>query len=177
MGKQYQKLEQRDIDFIQAQKLFYIASSSGKEVNLSPKGYDTLRVLDESTLLFASLPGSGNRTYRDAANSGEFTLVFNAFEGAPLILRLFCKAEIIKERDEHFKTCLDLFHLRQGIVRNLFLFHIYAVESSCGMSVPYMEYKGERDELKEWAVDMDKRDQLEAYKDKHFTPPDLSKLD
>lgn len=176
MGKQYKKLEQRDIEFIKAQKLFYIASSSGKEVNLSPKGYDTLRVLDESTLLYTGLPGSGNRTYRDAANDGEFTLVFHAFEGAPLILRLFCKAEIIEEGDECFQTYLNLYTLHQGIVRNLFLFHIYAVESSCGMSVPYMEYRGDRNALKEWVLEMDRRDALEEYKQKHFTPPDLSKL-
>ncbi|MDM5271796.1 pyridoxamine 5'-phosphate oxidase family protein [Sulfurovum sp. zt1-1] len=176
MGKQYRKLEQRDIEFIKIQKMFYIASTSGQEVNLSPKGYDTIRVLDESTLLFASLPGSGNRTYRDAVNDGEFTLLFNAFEGAPLILRLFCKTEIIEESDKRYHSYLEYFNLRKGIIRNLFLFHIYAVESSCGMSVPYMEYKGERDELKEWAVDMNRRDQLNEYNDKHFTPPDLSKL-
>ncbi|UFH60232.1 pyridoxamine 5'-phosphate oxidase family protein [Sulfurovum mangrovi] len=177
MGKQYQKLEQRDIEFIKAQKIFYLASSSGKEVNLSPKGYDTMRVLDESSLLFASLPGSGNRTYRDALNDGEFTIVFNAFEGAPLILRLFCKAQIIQESDEHYESYLECFNLHKGIIRNLFLFHIYAVESSCGMSVPYMEYKNDREELKEWAVDMDRRDQLGEYNEKHFIPPDLSKLD
>lgn len=176
MGKQYKTLQPRDIDFIQAQKLFYIASSSGKEVNLSPKGYDSIRVVDASTLLYLSLPGSGNRTNRDAVNEGEFTLVFNAYEGAPLILRLFCKAEVIDKEDERYQAYLDLFNIREGIVRNLFLFRIYAVESSCGMSVPYYEYKGERDELKEWAVDMDRRGKLEEYNEKKFTPPDLGKL-
>lgn len=176
MGKQYKTLQPRDIDFIKAQKLFYIASSSGKEVNLSPKGYDSIRVLDASTLLYLSLPGSSNRTYRDTVNDGEFTLVFNAFEGAPLILRLFCKAEVMDKEDERYQTYLDLFNTKESIIRNLFLFHIYAVESSCGMSIPVMEYKEERNELKEWAVDMDRRGKLEEYNEKKFTPPDLGKL-
>ena len=79
MGKQYKQLKEKDIAFIQEQKLFYLASCSGAEVNLSPKGYDSIRVLDASTLLFMQYPGSGNRTYRDADAGGEVTLVFNAF--------------------------------------------------------------------------------------------------
>lgn len=177
MGKQYKALQQRDIDFIKAQKLFYIASSSGGEVNLSPKGYDSIRVLDENTLLYADMPGSGNRTYRDAVNNGEFTLLFNAFEGGALILRLFCKAKVVKKEDQIHKEYLDLFSMKESIIRNLFVFQIYAVESSCGMGIPYMVYKGERDELKAWAIDMDRKDRLEAYKEKHATPPDLSNLD
>jgi len=38
MGKQYKHLAQEDIVCINVQKLFYIASSSAKEVNLSLKG-------------------------------------------------------------------------------------------------------------------------------------------
>lgn len=95
MGKQYKKLTQEDMAFIKEQKLFYIASCSGGEVNLSPKGYDSIRVLNANSLLFMQYPGSGNRTYRDVANGGEVTLVFNAFNGDAKILRLFCKAEIV----------------------------------------------------------------------------------
>jgi len=176
MGKQYKTLKANDIEFIQKQKLFYIASCSGGEVNLSPKGYDTIRVVDEETLIFASYPGSGNRTYRDAANEGEFTLVFNAFEGGAMILRLFCKAEIIDKEHPKYPSYLELFTIKESVIRNLFAFHIYAVESSCGMSVPYYEYKGERNELKEWALDMDSKDKLEAYKAKRFNPPNLHNL-
>jgi len=104
LGKQYKKLTDKDIKFIQEQKLFYLASASNKEVNLSPKGYDSIRVLGNTTILFMSYPGSANRTYRDAVNNGKFTLVFNAFEGKPKILRLFCKAEIVENKVMRFKT-------------------------------------------------------------------------
>jgi CO dehydrogenase/acetyl-CoA synthase beta subunit len=59
MGKQYQVLTDENINFIKKQKVFYIASSSGKEVNLSPKGYDSIRVINNSKLIFLNLVGSG----------------------------------------------------------------------------------------------------------------------
>lgn len=52
MGKQYKNLTDKDIEFIKTQKLFYLASCSGNEVNLSPKGYDTIRVMNHNTLIF-----------------------------------------------------------------------------------------------------------------------------
>ena len=176
MGKQYKNLTNADIEFIKKQKLFYLASSSGNEVNLAPKGYDTIRVLDESTLVFLNYPGSGNRTYADAKADGEFTLVFNAFEGSAKILRLFCKATIVEAKSKKFYTYLELFAEKEGLVRDFFEFSIYAVESSCGMSVPFMEYKGERTALKDWVVKMDASGKLQEYKEKNFTPPDLKNL-
>ncbi|NOR58542.1 MAG: pyridoxamine 5'-phosphate oxidase family protein [Sulfurimonas sp.] len=176
MGSQYKNLKDADIEFIKAQKLFYLASASDKEVNLSPKGYDSIRVLDNSQLVFMNYPGSGNRTYTDAKNGGEFTLVFNAYEGKAKILRLFCKADIVEAKSDKFYEYLELFGERERLVRDFFEFSIYAVESSCGESVPYMEYKKERESLKEWVVKMDKNDKLQAYKEKNATPPDLKSL-
>ncbi|MBU1657562.1 pyridoxamine 5'-phosphate oxidase family protein [bacterium] len=176
MGKQYKSLTSADGEFIKKQKLFYLASCSGKEVNLSPKGYDTLRVLDENTLVFLNYPGSGNRSYADAQAEGEFTLVFNAYEGKAKILRLFCKATVIENKSENFYEYLELFKENENLVRDIFVFHIYAVESSCGESVPFMEYKGERNALKEWVVKMDASNKLEEYKKNHLVPPSLKNL-
>lgn len=176
MGKQYKSLTDDDREFIKEQKLFYIASCSGKEVNLSPKGYDTLRVIDEKTLVFLSYPGSGNRTYSDALNDGEFTLVFNAYEGVAKILRLFCKAKAIESQSEKFYEYVELFSEKESIVRDFFEFSLYAVESSCGESVPFMEYKSDRNALRDWAVSMDEKGNLKEYKEKHFVPVDLKNL-
>jgi hypothetical protein len=173
MGQQYKSLQTRDIEFIKQQKLFYIASCADSEVNLSPKGYDTLRVLNQDRLLFASYPGSGNRTFRDASAGGKFTLLFNAYEGAPQIVRVFCKATIISKDHEKYQDYLKMYNMRESLIRNIFEFNIYAVESSCGMSIPIMRYQEERNALKEWAQDMDSRDQLDAYNRAHHIPPDL----
>lgn len=177
MGKQYKVLSNSDMAFIKKQKLFYLASASkGEEVNLSPKGYDSIRVLNNSSLLFINYPGSGNRTFRDAANDGEFTLVFNAFEGDAKILRLFCKADTIDPTHADFNSSAELFKLNPVHVRDFFKFNIYAIESSCGMSVPVMEYKEERKQLKNWVVKMQKNDKLQEYKDNHLIPPNIKDL-
>jgi hypothetical protein len=176
MGKQYAKLEEKDIEFIQAQKIFYLASSSGKEVNLSPKGYDSLRVLDDQTLLYMDYPGSGNRTYRDAAAGGEFTLMFTAFEGAPNITKLFCKAEPIAKDDERFEGYVSHFDVDVSNIRQLFIFDVYAVETSCGMGVPKMQYVKERDALKKWAKNMAQEGRLDGYMKEHEEPPVLDDL-
>ncbi|MCW9026445.1 MAG: pyridoxamine 5'-phosphate oxidase family protein [Thiovulaceae bacterium] len=176
MGKQYKYLKEKDIEFIKEQKLFYIASCSSKEVNLSPKGYDTIRVLDEKTIAFANYPGSGNRTFRDAEADGEFTLVFNAFEGPAQILRIFCKAEIVKCPSKEFDEIHTLFNIKAGLIRDIFKFNIYAVESSCGASVPIMEYKEDRNALIDWVENMHKNDKLEDYKKKRHNPPNLTEL-
>jgi len=176
MGKQYKTLTDKDIIFIQKQKLFYLASSSDAEVNLSPKGYDSIRVLNNSTILFMNYPGSGNRTYRDTINDGEFTLLFNSYEGDAKILRLFCKATIIKGCSEKFARYLKMFGEKKELVRDFFEFNIYAVESSCGEAIPYMEYKCDRKSLKNWVKKMDKNDKLQEYKQNHFMPPNLEEL-
>ena len=176
MGKQYKTLTLQDVTFIKEQKLFYLASASSKEVNLSPKGYDSIRVLNKSQLLFMNYPGSGNRTHRDATNDGEFTLVFNAFEGVAKILRLFCKADIINPQHEKFSEYAKTFGLKETQVRDFFIFNIYAVESSCGMSIPIMEYKEDRNELRNWVKSMDKNEKLEAYKIGKFTPINLQEI-
>jgi hypothetical protein len=177
MGKQYTKLTQKDIEFIKKQKIFYLASASGEEVNLSPKGYDSIRVLDSQTILYMDYPGSGNRTYRDAMASGEFTLMFTAFEGAPNITKLFAKAEPLGKDDERFEGYLSHFGTDASNIRQFFIFDIYAVETSCGMGVPYMKYEKERTSLKKWAKNMAEEGRLEGYIEDHMKPPSLEGLD
>ncbi len=176
MGKQYKALNEKHIDFIQKQKLFYIASASGSEVNISPKGYDTIRVLDKETLVYLDYPGSGNRTYRDTLNNGEFTLLFNAYEGDAMILRAFCKSRVIDKESKEFTDYLELFQEKEKLVRNFFVFDIYGVESSCGDGIPYMEYKGDRDSLYKWVVKMDANDKLDLYIKEHTVPPNMKNL-
>ena len=41
------------------------------------------------------------------------------------------------------------------------------------MSVPFYDYKGEREELREWCVKGDEEGKVEAYIAEHDTPPNL----
>lgn len=176
MGKQYTALKQKDIDFIHQQKIFFLASSSGKEVNLSPKGYECLKVLDNRTLLYMDFPGSGNRTYRDAMADGEFTLMFNAYEGKANITKLFCRAEVVSKEDERFEHYCNSFDVEAIHVRQFFLFTIHAVETSCGDGVPFMKFEGERESLRDWTKKMAERGKLEQYMKEHEEPPVLAHI-
>lgn len=176
MGSQYKSLSDSDIDFIQKQKLFFIASSSGHEVNLSPRGYDSLHIIDKQSLYMIDYLGSGNRTARDISEEGEVTLMFTAFEGNPRILRCFCKGELIHRSESTFVQAGSLFDEDLTAIRQIFKFNIYAVESSCGMGVPLMKYQEDRQEVRDYALKMAKSGEFEQYVKEHTTPPDIKAL-
>ncbi len=176
MGRQYRYLGESDTVFIGEQKVLFMASCSGQEVNLSPKGYDCIRVLDRETLLYMDYPGSGNRTARDIEAGGEVTVVFTAFEGKPKILRLFCKGELVEKGKGDFSRYLDQFGESPELVRRLIILKVYAVESSCGMSVPQMDYVGDRSSLRDWAAKQSANGTLDEYVESHALPPRLDGL-
>ena len=173
MGKQYAKLNDNDIEFIKKQQLFYIASCSNHEVNLSPRGYDSLHVEDANTVYMIDYLGSGNRTARDIGEDGEVTLVFNAFEGAPKILRCFCKGEVILKDNDKFENISKNFTVDMNGIRQMFIFTIYAVETSCGAGVPLMDYKEERPQVRNFALKQYKAGKFDEYEEDHRVPPSL----
>ncbi|MDA3946984.1 MAG: pyridoxamine 5'-phosphate oxidase family protein [Helicobacteraceae bacterium] len=176
MGKQYKVLTPENIDFIKEQHLFYIASASGQEVNLSPRGFDSARVIDKSCIVFIDYPGSGNRTARDIKNGGEVTVVFNAFNGPAQIVRLFCKGVLIEKEDSRFQKYFELFDEEEHMVRRIVELNIYAVESSCGLGVPKMQYQKERTGLQKWIAKQAEEGTLHNYMTDHDSPPDLKNL-
>ena len=174
MGTQYKTLTDKDVAFIKEQKVFFIASSSVAEVNLSPKGYDCLRVLDDKTLLYLDYPGSGNRTARDIEAGGQITIMFTAFTGKARITRCFCKGELVEKDNQKFADLFARFDgVDESLIRRLILFSVEAVEKSCGESVPFMEFRGERDILKTWAKKMVSKNKLAKYILDHAKPPKL----
>jgi len=176
LGRQYKVLTPENIDFIKEQHLFFIASASGQEVNLSPRGFDSARVINESRLVFLDYPGSGNRTARDIRADGEVTLLFSAFSGPAQIVRLFCKGELIEKDDPKFKEYFLLFDEEPELVRRIVELNIYAVESSCGLGVPKMQYQKERTGLQKWIGSMTEKGDLQSYIGDHDVPPKLDDL-
>ena len=172
MGTQSGSLNEYDRAFITEQKMFFIASCSGKEVNLSPRGYDCFRVLGDNEAVFLDYAGSGNRTARDIENDGEVTVVFCSFGPKPQILRLFCKGKTINRNDESCRNLFPSDDLRG--MRRFVKLHIYCVEHSCGMSVPLYEFKEERKTIKEWCEKDADNGKVDEYIADHSIPPDLS---
>ena len=68
MGKIYERLDTRLIDFIQQQHVFFVGtapSSLEGHLNISPKGLDTFRIIGPTTVAYLDLTGSGIETVAD----------------------------------------------------------------------------------------------------------------
>ncbi|NUW67216.1 pyridoxamine 5'-phosphate oxidase family protein [Vibrio coralliilyticus] len=151
MGKQFSELSDKHIAFIEQQKLYFVgtAADSGS-VNLSPKGGDSLRVISPTQIAWLNLTGSGNESAAHVLNNPRMTLMFCAFEGAPLILRAYGQASVLHNKDVEWKKYVSLFP-ESAAARQIFILDINMVQSSCGMSVPYFSYEGDREDLAKWS--------------------------
>lgn len=139
--------------FIARQHLFFVATAplaADGHVNLSPKGLDTMRVIDECTAAYLDLTGSGVETIAHLRENGRITLMFCAFDGKPDIVRLQGRGEPVLPDDERFADLAARFPDLPG-VRAVILVHVDRATSSCGYAVPLMSYEGDRDKLNEWA--------------------------
>ncbi len=151
MGKQYTQLTDKLTDFIARQKLFFVGTAAADgRVNVSPKGMDTLRVVTPNRVVWLNLTGSGNETAAHLRELARITLMFCAFEGDPLILRVYGQARALHPRDPQWSTLLALFPNFKG-TRQLVDIAIELVQTSCGLGVPFLDFKSERNQLEPWA--------------------------
>ena len=151
MGKRIESLTPHLEQFIAEQKMFFVGTAMSEgHINISPKGLDTLRVLSSNRVIWLNLTGSGNETAAHILESNRITLMFCAFEGKPLILRLYGTAKVYHERDAMFTELISHFPDLEGS-RQIFDVQIDLVQTSCGFGVPLMDYNGERTILKDWA--------------------------
>ncbi len=156
MAKFYTSITKRVQQFIDKQKVFFVATApENGRINLSPKGMDSFRVMNENRVLWLNVTGSGNETAAHLLEKNRITIMFCSFEGAPNILRLYGKGKEIKEIDPNWNEVISLFPKTPG-TRQIFDIAIESVQTSCGMSIPFFEYKGEREELNDWASEKGK---------------------
>jgi len=150
MGKQLQHITPELQQFIEAQKIFFVgtAMSEGK-VNVSPKGMDSLRVLNSNRVIWLNLTGSGNETASHILENNRITIMFCAFEGKPMILRIYGKTKVYHQRDNEWNEYISLFPKSIGS-RQLFDIDVELVQTSCGFAVPLMEYQSDRAILTKW---------------------------
>ena len=139
-------LRQSQREFIESQKMFFVAiAGRDGRVNVSPKGMDTLRVMDEGRIAWLNLSGSGNETAAHLLEIPRMTLMFCAFEGEALILRVYGSARVMHPRDAEWATLGPLFPEIAGS-RQIFDLAIDLVQTSCGTGVPEMAFQRSRGE-------------------------------
>jgi len=162
MGKQLDHITVELKEFIEQQKIFFVGTAANKgRVNVSPKGLDTLRIINKNKVVWLNLTGSGNETAAHLLQNSRMTIMFCAFEGKPLILRLYGQAAIYHPRDREFQKYIGLFEENVGS-RQIVEMKVDLVQTSCGYAVPVMEFKEERSVLDQWAKKQGKN-RIEKY--------------
>lgn len=140
------KLNKSFTAFITRQTMFFVATADHDgRVNLSPKGMDRLKIHRPNRITWLNLSGSGNETAAHVAATGRMTLMFCAFDGDPLILRVYGHARVIHPHDPDWPALAEPFPVLPGS-RQIFDLGIDLVQPSCGTGVPVMTFQRSRGE-------------------------------
>ena len=172
MSKFYTELDEKLQEYVADQKIIFVgtAASDGR-VNVSPKGMDSLKVLNKNQLIWLNLTGSGNETAAHILEKSRMTLMFCSFEGKPLILRVYGKARAIHPRDEEWSEWIKLFPDYPGS-RQIFLLDIDSAQTSCGFAVPNYKYQEDRSDLVYWTEKIGDEGVKNYWKEKNQTSID-----
>ncbi|RDW91808.1 hypothetical protein BP5796_01202 [Coleophoma crateriformis] len=176
MGAFYETIPPSLYRWILEQKVFWIASaplSSLGHINVSPKGGQYFGLVDPKTFWYLDLTGSGVETlsHLHEPGNGRITVLLNAFEGPPQIVRLWGHGEVLEYGTPAFASFIDT-HKVNAIdgTRAVVLVHIHQVGSSCGFSMPCYDFKEFRPTLNEFfekrvasEVAGNKKDGIERY--------------
>lgn len=150
MARQFQEITDTLRRFIERQKIYFVGTAGADgRVNVSPKGLDSLRILSPKQVIWLNLTGSGNETSAHIQENDRMTLMFTAFEGPPMILRIYGGARVVHLRDSDWDRLYSHFEPDTG-ARQIFDLSVDLVQTSCGYAVPFFDYVGDRDVLDGW---------------------------
>lgn len=147
MGKVYGSIDAKVRRWIDKQQIFFVATSplaADGHVNLSPKGHDTLRVLDERTVAFLDYGGSGVETIAHLRENRRIVIMMCAFTGPPRIFRFHGTGSVVMPNDREFSALAAHFDRSQLGVRSIISVEVTRIADSCGFGVPFYNYVGQR---------------------------------
>lgn len=172
MGRSFDTITEPMLAFIEGQHVFFVATapSHGGRVNLSPKGYDSFRVIDDRHVAYLDLTGSGAETIAHVRENGRITFMFCAFDGKPNIVRLYGHGTVLRPGDDGWDEMIGRFDgspATGGAVRSVIVADIDRTSNSCGYAVPFMEFTADRPQLIGWADGKDDDDVREYWSTKN----------
>ncbi len=151
MAKFFNEITDDQQSFIAAQQVFFVASGTAESrINLSPKGADTLRVLDAHRVAYLDLTGSGNETAAHMKHDGRLTLMLCSFGEKPLILRMYGRGRIVLPENSEWDALAARFPHFVGM-RQFVVLDVESVQTSCGFGVPEASAMQPRPRMVEWA--------------------------
>ncbi|KAL1702075.1 hypothetical protein EV121DRAFT_210797 [Schizophyllum commune] len=153
MGSFYDEMPDWLMAWLVKQHIFFVATSAREgHVNVSPKGMeDTFHIIDNKTVWYEDLSGSGVETISHLRENGRITIMFTAFDKPPRIARLFGTGTVYEYGTPEYEQYIPAEKRKPGS-RSVILVDIHKVGSSCGYAVPFMEFKSHRNVLEQWAA-------------------------
>jgi hypothetical protein len=155
VGKELPALSAHLRAFIERQHVFFTATAAaGTRINISPRSTDWFRVASDNAAVYLDRTGSGNETAAHTRADGRITIMFCAFEGPPMILRLYGEGRVVPRGSEEYAELLEgLFAGREPAgARQMVRIDFDLVKTSCGYGVPMMDYREERTQLDKWTA-------------------------
>lgn len=140
-------------DWLLTQPVFFVATAPLSEeghVNCSPKGGPSFRILGHNDVAYLDFTGSGIETIAHLRENGRIVLMFCAFTGRPNVVRLHGIGEVVTPGHPEWEKLFPLFAPNPG-ARAVVRVRVERVSTSCGFSVPLMDYRADRDVLDKWA--------------------------
>lgn len=153
MGKLHAGIDDDLRSWIAAQRVFFVAtapSGEGGHVNCSPKGGDALAVVGPNEVAYLDRAGSGIETVAHVQQNGRIVVMLCAFDGAPRIVRLHGRGEVVRRTDPRFAALRAHFPGPELGARAIVRVVLSRISDSCGFGVPRYRYEGERDQLGKW---------------------------
>jgi len=177
MGRIYERIDEHQRTWIAAQSMFFVGtapSGDSGHINVSPKGpIGSLRVIDERTVAYLDIVGSGAETIAHLRENGRIVVMFCAFDGPPKIVRLHGRGRTVRPDDAEFAALRANFAKARTIgQRAIVLIDVDRVSDSCGLSVPTMAFVGDRDGLDR---SQERRDQ--AYMEQYWQAKNAVSID
>ena len=166
MAKQFAAIDEARHAFVERQRIFFAGSAAaGSRVNISPRSTEHLHVLGPNAVAYLDLTGSGSETAAHIRAGGAMTIMLCAFDGPPLILRLYGKGHVDFRGSPAYETFLaERYEGREPLgARQVVTLAIDLVQTSCGYAVPLFAHTGERPVLDRWA-EAKGEDGLKAYR-------------
>lgn len=153
MAKVFPAIDEKIASWVSKQKMFFVSTAplaGDGLVNCSPKGMDTFRILDEHSVAYLDLTGSGAETIAHLRENGRIVVMFCAFDGPPKIVRLHGTGSVLNLGTPEFDSLSSNFPDYTG-ARAIIKIDVERICDSCGYSIPLYEYQGDRDVLLKWA--------------------------
>jgi hypothetical protein len=165
MSKQLPDISPELAAWIARQRVFFVATAplaAEGHINASPKGGEAFRVLGPMEVVYHDYTGSGAETAAHLRENRRIIVMFCAFEGPPKIVRLHGRGTAVTAGHARYEEFAALFPEHPG-TRSFIHVEVTRVSDSCGYSVPYYEYQGNRDTLERWA-EKQGPEKLETYR-------------